>query len=227
MIMSTGSGSHWEHILYKICANEKNGRSHPFITHSDNVISKWDWNNIKCVAYHFLLVNVRGGFPLVKAFLGVVVVLPLGTVRESMVTLARRIILSKVNCSALRSGGTPPASAGCWGSGFRLNTVKIWWTFRTVAKIFSCIFILFESSTLSYTNISIILLAESELNTFGWGYVLLDQDQMINNYLFFLIVAFEGEWIIRMDGTPSQPPPDRLRGACCCLLSHHLGLRST
>lgn len=55
-----------------------------------------------------MLVNGRGGFPLLEAFLGVV---PAGTVRESMVTLTTRIELSKVSFAELRPGRISPASA--------------------------------------------------------------------------------------------------------------------
>lgn len=48
---------------------------------------------------------------MLEVFLGVVAALPVGTVRESMVTLASLIKLSKVNCSALTPGGIPSASA--------------------------------------------------------------------------------------------------------------------
>ncbi len=81
------------------------------VTRDDNVILKSDHDNVKYFAYHFLLVSGRGGFPLLEAFLGVAGVLPVGTVRELTVTLASRIKLSKVNCSALRPGGILPASA--------------------------------------------------------------------------------------------------------------------
>lgn len=50
--------------------------------------------------YHFLLGNGRGGFPS-EVFLGVIFELPAGTIRESMVTLADLIKLSRDRCSSL------------------------------------------------------------------------------------------------------------------------------
>lgn len=62
----------------------------------------YDQQDFKCFPNHFLAINGRSGFPLFEVFLGVVGELPAGTVRDSIVTLASRIKLSKVSCSALR-----------------------------------------------------------------------------------------------------------------------------
>lgn len=111
-IVSTGSRR--ENVLDEIRAGAE--RSQPAVTHNSNYIWRWDQSWEECFADHLLEVNGRGGLPLVEPVLGV---LTPGTVRESTVTLHSRIRLSRVNCSALKPGGT--VSADCSGSGSGLK----------------------------------------------------------------------------------------------------------
>lgn len=75
-------------------------------------------------AYHFIVVDGRGGFPLLEVFLGVV---PAGRARVLMLTFATRTEFSRVSWSAFRPGRKAPESAEHWCSGSGLCIVKIWW----------------------------------------------------------------------------------------------------